>query len=107
MLVDLRSFLSPAVLGFALVLTLAAVVGKWAYARAVPKGVLGWAVGFAMMPRGEVGLIFAGIGAQLVLRGQPVIDGGSYAAAIFMVVATTLPTPPAAIKAHARGERAG
>ena len=29
-------------------------------------------VGLSMMPRGEVGLIFAGIGAQLMLAGEPV-----------------------------------
>ncbi len=43
--------------------------------------------------RGEVGLIFAGIGAQLVLNGRPVVDPGTYAAAVFMVVATTMAPP--------------
>jgi hypothetical protein len=55
-----------------------------------------------MMPRGEVGLIFAGIGAQLVLDGRPVVDAGTYAAAVFMVVATTLATPPALVWAARR-----
>ncbi len=50
--------------------------------------------GERMMPRGEVGLIFAGIGAQLVLGSLPVVDAGTYAAAVFMVVATTYATPP-------------
>ena len=94
MLVDLRSFASASVLGFAALLTLAAIVGKLACAVAVPKGVSGLSVGLGMMPRGEVGLIFAGIGAQLVLAGRPVVDAGVYAAAVFMVVATTIATPP-------------
>jgi Kef-type K+ transport system membrane component KefB len=94
MLVDLRSFASLSVLGFALLLTLAAIVGKLACASATPKGVSGLTVGLGMMPRGEVGLIFAGIGAQLVLNGVPVVDAGTYAAAVFMVVATTMATPP-------------
>ena len=94
MLVDLRSFASPSVLGFAALLTLAAIVGKLACAFATPKGISGLTVGLGMMPRGEVGLIFAGIGAQLVLNGRPVVDGGTYAAAVFMVVATTMATPP-------------
>ena len=38
--------------------------------------------------------IFAGIGARLVLDGRPVVDAGTYAAAVFMVVATTVATPP-------------
>jgi Kef-type K+ transport system membrane component KefB len=94
MLVDLRSFASPSVLGFAALLTLAAVVGKLACAFATPKGVSGLTVGLGMMPRGEVGLIFAAIGARLVLNDRPVVDAGTYAAAVFMVVATTMATPP-------------
>jgi len=80
--------------GFAALLTLAAILGKLACAVAVPRGVSGLTVGLGMMPRGEVGLIFAGIGAQLVLDGRPIVDAGTYAAAVFMVVATTLVTPP-------------
>ncbi len=94
MLVDLRSFANSSVITFALALTAAAVVGKLACAAVVPKGISGLAVGLGMMPRGEVGLIFAGIGARLMIGGQPVIDPSTYAAAVFMVVATTLATPP-------------
>ncbi len=47
-----------------------------------------------MMPRGEVGLIFAGIGASLDPRGTPVVSPETYAAAVFMVVVTTMATPP-------------
>ena len=94
MLVDLRSFASLSVLAFAALLTLAAIVGKLACALATPKGVSGLTVGLGMMPRGEVGLIFAAIGARLVVNGQPVVDSGTYAAAVFMVVATTMATPP-------------
>jgi Kef-type K+ transport system membrane component KefB len=94
MLVDLRSFASASVLGFALLLTAAAILGKLACGLAAPEGTSRLAIGLGMMPRGEVGLIFAGIGAKLVLDGRPVIDAGTYAAAVFMVVATTLLTPP-------------
>ena len=94
MLVDLRSFLRADVIGFALLLTAAAIAGKLVCGLVVPKGVSRLTVGLGMMPRGEVGLIFAGIGAQLVLEGHPVVDPGTYAAAVFMVVATTLITPP-------------
>jgi Kef-type K+ transport system membrane component KefB len=54
----------------------------------------GLTIGIGMMPRGEVGLIFAGIGAQLLLAGEPIVDAGTYAAAVFMVMATTMATPP-------------
>jgi Kef-type K+ transport system membrane component KefB len=94
MIVDVRSFLDTSVLGLAAALTIAAIVGKLACALVVPKGVPGLTVGLGMMPRGEVGLIFAGMGAQLVLDGRPVIDAGAYAAAVFMVVMTTMAAPP-------------
>jgi Kef-type K+ transport system membrane component KefB len=94
MLVDVRSFAGPDVLLFAALLTVAAIIGKLACAMAVPRGVSGLTVGLGMMPRGEVGLIFASIGAALVLDGEPVVDAGTYAAAVFMVVVTTMATPP-------------
>jgi Kef-type K+ transport system membrane component KefB len=92
--VALENFLKPGVMGFALVLTVAAVIGKWVCALGAPRGVSGMTVGLGMMPRGEVGLIFAGIGAQLMLGGEPVVNSETYAAAVFMVVVTTMATPP-------------
>ena len=94
MLVELRAFLRPDVIGFALLLTAAAIAGKLVCGLVVPKGVSRLTVGLGMMPRGEVGLIFAGIGAKLVLEGRPVVDPATYAAAVFMVVATTVSTHP-------------
>jgi Kef-type K+ transport system membrane component KefB len=93
MLVDLRSFASASVLGFAAVLTVAAILGKLACGIAAGAGSR-LTTGLGMMPRGEVGLIFAAIGAKLVLGGRPVVDADTYAAAVFMVVATTMLTPP-------------
>jgi Kef-type K+ transport system membrane component KefB len=103
MLVDVRSFASASVLGFAAVLTLAAILGKLACGLAAPAGMSKLTVGLGMLPRGEVGLIFAGIGAKLVLDGRPVVDAGTYAAAVFMVVATTMLTPPLLLWSMKRG----
>ena len=47
-----------------------------------------------MIPRGEVGLIFASIGASLTLHGKPVIDSATYGVVVIMVIVTTLVTPP-------------
>jgi Kef-type K+ transport system membrane component KefB len=77
------------------VLTLAAVVGKQACALAAfGPGVHRRSVGVGMIPRGEVGLIFAATGAQLVIGGVPVVTRDAYAAIVGMVIATTLMTPP-------------
>jgi Kef-type K+ transport system membrane component KefB len=77
-------------LGFALVLTAVAIVSKLVAGLAVyQRGVRRWQVGVGMVPRGEVGLIFAGIGLA-----SGVIDDGLYAAVVVMVMLTTFVTPP-------------
>jgi Na+:H+ antiporter len=93
--VDLSAFANAGVLGFAGVLTLAAVIGKQMCSLGVlEKGCDRLAVGLGMIPRGEVGLIFASIGATLMLRGEPVVNGAVYSAVVMMVGLTTLLTPP-------------
>jgi Kef-type K+ transport system membrane component KefB len=106
MMVHVENFVKPGVIGFALLLTVAAMIGKWACALGVPRGVSGRTVGLGMMPRGEVGLIFAGIGATLTLAGEPVVSGSTYAAAVFMVVATTMATPPLLVWSLGRDSKA-
>ena len=106
LLVDVRSFATPGVLVLAVALTAAAIAGKLACALVVPRALSPLTVALGMLPRGEVGLIFAGIGAALMLDGHPVIDAGAYAAAVFMVVVTTLATPPLLLWSMRRDERA-
>jgi Kef-type K+ transport system membrane component KefB len=99
--VDLRVFARIDVLGFAAALTLAAVIGKQVCSLAtVERGINRLAIGLGMIPRGEVGLIFAGIGATLMLPNaqgvsEPVINAATFGAVIIMVIITTLVTPPA------------
>jgi len=94
MLVHVETFVKPGVITFAVLVTLAAMVGKWACGLVTPRGVSRTTVALGMMPRGEVGLIFAGIGATLAVDGRPVVSPETYAAAVFMVVVTTMATPP-------------
>jgi Kef-type K+ transport system membrane component KefB len=104
--VDLASFAQPGVLGFAALLTLAAILGKMVCAAGVvERGLDRLSVAAGMVPRGEVGLIFAGIGAQLLLHGQAVISPPLFAAVVVMVIFTTLVTPPALKLTLARGDR--
>jgi len=94
-MVDLSSFANVSILGFALFLTLAAIVGKQVCAFGIlERGVDRVAVGLGMIPRGEVGLIFANEGSKLVLGGYPVIDPNVLSAVVIMVMITTLVTPP-------------
>jgi Kef-type K+ transport system membrane component KefB len=93
---DLRVFAEPSVLGLAAALVVAAVIGKQACALGVFRaGVDRWSVGLGMIPRGEVGLIFANIGLSLSIGGRPIMDAATFSAVIVMVLSTTLITPPA------------
>lgn len=93
--VDLRSFASPTVLGFAALITVAAVAGKQICGLGVlEKGIDRIAIGVGMIPRGEVGLIFAGIGSTLVLKGQPVLSPTTFSALVLMIMLSTFLTPP-------------
>jgi Kef-type K+ transport system membrane component KefB len=47
-----------------------------------------WAIGLAMVPRGEVGLIFAGLGRQ-----SQIFTNEIYAGMILVIALTTLVTP--------------
>src|SRR5256714_7208519 len=97
--VDLRFFTQIGILGFALVLTLAAIVGKQICALGVvERRINRLPIGLGMIPRGEVGLIFAGIGATLLLPAasgvnEPVINSAVFGAVVIMVIITTLITP--------------
>jgi Kef-type K+ transport system membrane component KefB len=95
MRVDLSVFGNAGVLGFAAVLTLVAVLSKQACALGVlDRSADRLTIGLGMIPRGEVGLIFAGIGSTLTIAGQRVIDDALFSAVVAMVALTTLVTPP-------------
>jgi len=99
MKVDVRLFTRLDLLGFALVLTVAAIIGKQVCSLGVLERKLDrLSVGLGMIPRGEVGLIFAGIGATLMLPTasgsvEPVINSATFSAVVIMVIVTTLITP--------------
>ena len=93
--VDLAVFGEPGVLGFAAALTVVAIIGKQVCSLgALGRGVDRLAVGLGMIPRGEVGLIFASIGRTLTIGGERVVNDMVYSAVVVMVAVTTLVTPP-------------
>jgi Kef-type K+ transport system membrane component KefB len=94
-LVDLRVFANPSSWAFAGALAAAAVLGKQLCGLGVlQRGISRLSVGIGMIPRGEVVLIAAAIGAKLMLDGKPVVTPNIYSAVVFVVVFTTLITPP-------------
>jgi len=96
MRVELGALLEPGVLALAALLTAAAIVGKQMCSiGAIGAPVDGTTIGIGMMPRGEVGFIFANFGLALTVRGERIVDERVFAAVVFAVMMTTLITPPA------------
>jgi Kef-type K+ transport system membrane component KefB len=89
MQVKLETLFDPKILGIALIITALAFISKLVSGLVAGKNVNKWIVGWGMAPRGEVGLIFATIGA-----GLGVISDELFSVIIIMVILTTLFTPP-------------
>ncbi len=87
--VKLETFMSGPVLVLAGGLLLAATVGKLASGLGAGRPSRRLVIGVGMLPRGEVGLVFAAIGRTL-----GVIDDAIFAAVVLMVIVTTIVTPP-------------
>ncbi len=89
MAVRLDTLFNPSILLVALGITIVAIIGKlaagWVAGSGIKKSVVGW----GMVPRGEVGLIFATIGRSL-----GVVSDEVFSVIIIMVIFTTLMTPP-------------
>jgi Kef-type K+ transport system membrane component KefB len=106
MRVDLTAFVQVDVVGLATLLTVAAIVGK----QLCSLGALGQrldrlSIGIGMIPRGEVGLIFANIGLGLTIAGERIIDEEIFSAVVMMVIVTTMVTPPALKWSLSRGDQ--
>lgn len=89
MQVDLSTLSDPQTVLIALGVTTAAVIGKLASGFVAGKGKDPWIVGWGMVPRGEVGLIFAMVGKAL-----GVMSESMFSVIVIMVILTTLLTPP-------------
>ncbi|MBA4697586.1 MAG: cation:proton antiporter [Legionella sp.] len=86
--VKLETFMNSQVLLIAAGLLVAAIAGKLFAGFGAKKQDDRWLIGIGMLPRGEVGLIFASIGKSL-----QVISNELFSAIILMVIVTTFMTP--------------
>ena len=86
----LNPFAEDSKFGIAMLLTAVAVASKLAAGLAVyQRSVRRWPVAVGMVPRGEVGLIFAGVGLA-----AGVVAEDLYSALIVVVMLTTFAAPP-------------
>lgn len=88
--VDVSVLLRPSVIGAGLLITVVAVVGKLIAGLGAGKGMRRSVVGVGMVPRGEVGLIFAALGASQL---SGVVTSEDLAIIVLMVILTTLAPP--------------
>ena len=98
--VKLETFFSWPVVTLAGGLLVAAIIGKLACGLGAFQSRSRWVIGIGMVPRGEVGLVFAAIGRTL-----GVIDDSIFAAIALMVIVTTVIAPPWLKLALSRQER--
>jgi Kef-type K+ transport system membrane component KefB len=104
---DLTSILGLQSAGLVAAITIAAIVGKQVCSLGgIGNGIDRLSVGIGMIPRGEVGLIFADVGLKLNHGSQPIVTAATFSAVIVMVIATTLVTPPALKWSLSRDRRA-
>jgi len=99
--VKLDELFNPAILATTLGITIAAIAGKLLSGLAAGP-VNKWVVGWGMVPRGEVGLIFAVTGKAL-----GVVSDGVFAVIVAVVILTTLLTPPVLTAVIRRAEKRG
>lgn len=99
MQVDLSAFMKTEILFIALALTIVAIIGKLLSGIFV-KGMDKKIIGIGMIPRGEVGLIFAGMGKTI-----GILDSSLFSAIIIVIILTTFVTPPGLKWAFGRYER--
>lgn len=91
--VDVTVLVQPRTLLFAGVLAVLGILGKWASGLGVDRGQRRSVVGWGMVPRGEVGLIFVAAGAQMIFQGQPLLSPEIQAGIVGAILLTTIAGP--------------
>lgn len=86
--IDPRALLHLEILGLTLVLTVMGAIGKYVAGFAAGQGFNPHIIGWGMMPRGEVGLIFVAVGASL-----NILTPSVQAAVVMAMLLTTILGP--------------
>ena len=91
--IDPSALVNPRVLLFTLVLGVLGVAGKLAAGFVAGPGCRWAVVGWGMVPRGEVGLIFVAVGSGLRLGGTPLLSAEVQAGVVGALLLTTIAGP--------------
>ena len=88
MQVDIIAALNFNTIKLAVLISVFAIASKAVCGVLLPKRINKWIVGFGMVPRGEIGIIFALAGLEFQL-----IDNEMFTALLLMVVVTSIVSP--------------
>lgn len=91
--VDPAALLQPRTLLLGGVLAVLGTAGKFIAGYGGGKGLRSAVIGWGMVPRGEVGLIFVATGSTLTLDGAPLLSPGIQAGVVAALLLTTLAGP--------------
>ncbi|WP_306598254.1 cation:proton antiporter [Geothrix sp. 21YS21S-2] len=105
--VDVRALAAPSTLLFAGVLGALGIAGKYVAGYVAGGGLRASVVGWGMVPRGEVGLIFVAVGAQSQFHGAPLLSPAVQAGIVGAILLTTVAGPMALGRVLRRGGPAG
>lgn len=91
--VDVGALLTRDTLAFAFLMAALGTAGKYVAGYAGGGRLRAAVVGWGMVPRGEVGLIFVAVGSQLALGGKPILGPGLQAGLVGALLLTTIAGP--------------
>ena len=91
--VDPTALLSPGTLLLAVVLATLGILGKFVAGYGAGKGLRSAVIGWGMVPRGEVGLIFVAAGVHLKIGGQALLSPQVQAGVLGAILLTTIAGP--------------
>lgn len=91
--VDPRILVSPQTLVLAVALAVLGSLGKFLAGYGGGKGLRPAVIGWGMIPRGEVGLIFVAAGSQLRFGGHPILSPQIQAGIVGAILLTTIAGP--------------
>ena len=91
--VDTSALLEPRTLALAGVLTATGIIGKYISGYVAGRGLSTPVIGWGMVPRGEVGLIFVAVGRSININGLPLINAQVQAGVLGAILMTTIIGP--------------
>jgi Kef-type K+ transport system membrane component KefB len=92
-MVEISALLQPTTLFLMAVLTFIGILGKYACGWVAGGGLSAPVIGWGMVPRGEVGIIFVAVGRDIQINGKPFLGPEIQAGVLGAILLTTILGP--------------